>query len=98
MLHALSDLKRNDIAQKWLVRVANGPEHDVRIIDKLYTLAMARKDLDVANAAAVLRMEQVHSQTSQVMLAKVQFARKEYDVLLTSLADVAKWNGRLDEK
>jgi len=98
MLHALSDLKRDDIAQKWLARVADRPEHDVRIIDKLYDTAMARKDLDGAKAAALLRMKYVHTQTSRVMLAKVQFARTEYDVLLTSLADVAKWTGRIDEK
>lgn len=98
MLHALSDLKRDDISQKWLQRVADRAEHDVRIIDKLYDLAMTRKDLDVAKATAELRMKYVHTQTSKVMLAKVQFARKEYDVLLPELGDVANWTGRIDEK
>lgn len=98
MLHSLSDLKRNDLAEKWLVRVADRPQHDLHVIDLLYTMAMNRNDLDVAKQTAELRLRVSHTTTSRLMLAKVQFARHELDALLTELADVTRWNGRTDEK
>ena len=98
MLRALKDIKRSDISEKWLVRIANEPQHDVRVIDMLYDLAMARNDLDVAKSAAELRLQVEHSTTSRAMLAKVKFQRGELDDLLKDLADVSKWTGRIDEK
>ena len=98
MLRALSDIKRSDISEKWLVRIASQPQHDLRVIDMLYDLAMARNDLDVAKWAAELRLDVAHTTTSRAMLAKVKFARGELDDLLKDLADVSKWTGRIDEK
>ncbi len=98
MLHTLDDVKRHDITQLWLERVAARPQHDLHVIDMLFDLAMVREDFDAAKAAAELRMSVAHTTTSRTMLAKVRFARKEYDVLLKDLADVRTWTGRIDEK
>jgi len=98
MMHALQDLKRSDIAQKWLARVAARPQHDIRVIDMLYDMAMIREDYDAAQSAADLRMQIAHTTTSRVMIAKVHFARKQYDLLAKELADVPNWTGRVDEK
>jgi hypothetical protein len=98
MLHALKDIERQDISLKWLARVAQRPEHDLRVIDRLYQLAIERKDLDAAMAAAELRWKVAHTTTSHLMLAKVQFAREQYDTLLKELANIPSWTGRIDEK
>jgi hypothetical protein len=98
MLNALDDLKRPDISELWLARVADQPQHEVRVIDMLYDLAMARNDLDGAKRAAELRLRVSKTTTSKLALAKVRFARGEYDQLMTELADVRNWTGRIDEK
>lgn len=98
MLHVLADIHRQDVAEKWLKRVADRPQHDMKVIDILYDLAMQRQDLDTAKWAAELRYNLAHTTTSRVKLAKVKFLRREFDDLLTDLADVKKWNGRKDEK
>lgn len=98
MLHTLGELKRLDISEKWLARVAARPQHDIRVIDMLYDLATLRGDLDVARKTAELRLEMSHTTTSRLKLAKVKFAQHEYDALLTDLADVKNWNGRIDER
>ncbi|MBA3538029.1 MAG: O-antigen ligase family protein, partial [Deltaproteobacteria bacterium] len=98
MLRSLADIERQDISLKWLARVAKRPQHDLRVIDMLYELALARKDLDSAKAAAELRRSVARTTTSHLMLVKVMFQRKEYDALLADLADGATWTGRIDEK
>lgn len=98
MLHSLKEMNRQDISEKWLVRVANRPQHDFSVIDTLYELAMQRRDLDTAKWAASLRLSLAHTTTSRLKLAKVKFARREFDDLLKDLADVKTWNGRTDEK
>jgi O-antigen ligase len=98
MLHTLTELKRSDLSEKWLARVARRPQHDLRVIDMLYDLAMARGDVDVARQTAELRLDVSHTTTSRLMLAKVKLAQHEYDALLTELADVKNWTGRIDEK
>ncbi|MEO8702148.1 MAG: hypothetical protein ABI867_19045, partial [Kofleriaceae bacterium] len=85
-------------ALRWLLRVAKRPEHDVRVIDKLYEIAMARKDYPVAREAAELRWRVARTTTSRLKLAKVQYALGDYDVLLKTTADLASWSGRIDEK
>jgi O-antigen ligase len=98
LLKTLDDQKRNDVAEKWLARVVENPQHDATLIDKLYNLAMLHKDFDTAKHVALLRMDVSHTSTSRLMLAKVRFARKEYDEVLSGLADVATWQGRIDEQ
>lgn len=98
LLHSLEDLNRQDISILWLERIANRPQHDLRVIDELFELAMLRKDYDTAKRTAELRRSVAHTTTSQLMLAKVLFKRKELDRLLVELADVTTWSGRVDEK
>lgn len=98
MLRSLADIKRQDIAQRWLARIAAQPQHDLRVVDLLYKMAMERADTDAALAAAELRLRVARTTTSRVMLARARFARKEYDKLLVELADVTSWSGRIDEK
>lgn len=98
MLHSLNDMKRDDIAEEWLARIAEQPQHDVRIIDTLYDLATKRRDFTVAKSAAELRSRVSHTNTSRLMLAKARFQLGEYDAVLKDLGDVHKWTGRIDEK
>jgi O-antigen ligase len=98
MLHSLKELDRLDISIKWLTRIAARPQHNLQVIDTLYDLAMMLNDNDTAKATATLRLSVAHTTTSRLMLAKVQFKLKEYDVLLKDLADVKDWVGRNDEK
>ena len=68
------------------------------MIDQLYALAMRRKDLATAELAARRRLETSHTAASRIMLARVMFMREQFDQVLSDLADVPKWKGRLDEQ
>lgn len=98
VLESLTELKREDVSEKWLIRILEVPTHDLALIDDLYELAMARNDVDVALRAATARLEEAHTQTSRVMLAKAKFAHQDYDAILKDLADVRSWSGRIDER
>lgn len=98
MLHALADIHRDDVAEKWLMRVADRPQHNMKVIDILYDLAMQRNDLDTAKWAAELRYNLARTTTSRAKLAKVKFLRREFDDLKKELVDVKQWSGRKDEK
>ena len=93
ILNSLKELQRDDIAIKWLARVARQPQHDTQIMDMLYGMAMDNKDYADAKATAELRLQTAHTTRSRLMLAQVQYQLKEYDVLLASLAGLSKWNG-----
>ncbi len=98
ILTSLSQLKREDVSIAWLIRVLDSPKRTVSAIDQLYELAVAHHELDVAMRAAKARLQEAHTTTSRLMLARVQFARHEYDQLQRDLADVSSWRGRIDEK
>lgn len=98
ILHALSEQNRDDVAERWLLRVIQGPQHDLDAIDGLYRLAMARGDLDVAEQAARRRLAESRTATSRIELARVMFKRRQYDQVLNDLADVSSWTGRLDQQ
>jgi hypothetical protein len=98
ILRSLGELKRDDIAVRWLARVVVGAQHDLAIIDELYQLAMKLHDLPVAEQAARRRLVESRTNASRIMLARVMFRREEFDQVLSDLADVPKWKGRLDEQ
>jgi len=98
ILRALYGIERDDIAERWLVRVVVGPQHDLTAIDELYGLAMKRRDLPVAEQAARRRLAESHTNASRIMLARAMFRREQFDQVIADLADVAKWNGRIDEQ
>jgi len=95
---SLTDLGRDDVAERWLERVVVGPHHDLAAIDELYRLAMKRRDLPVAERAARRRLGESHTNVSRIMLARVMFRREEFDQVLKDLADVPRWKGRIDEQ
>jgi len=98
ILRSLDELKRDDIAERWLLRVVQGPQHDLALIDMLYRLAMQRGDLVVAEQAARRRIAESRTTTSRLMLARAMFRREQFDPVLKDLADVPAWKGRLDEQ
>ena len=98
ILRSLNELGRNDIAVRWLSHVVVGPQHDLSVIDELYQLAMARRDLPIAEQAARRRLVESRTNASRIMLARVMFRREEFDQVLKDLADVPKWKGRIDEQ
>jgi hypothetical protein len=98
VLNSLQELKRDDVAQAWLARVVQSSNRTLALVDKLYNLAMARNDLDVAMRAANLRLNEQHTTTSRLMLAKVEFAKLDYAAVQKELADVQQWRGRIDER
>jgi hypothetical protein len=98
ILRALRELGRDDVAERWLLHIVQTPQHDLATIDELYTLAMARRDLPVAEQAARRRLVEAHTNTSRIMLARAMFRHEEFDQVLKGLADVAKWKGRIDEQ
>ena len=98
ILRSLHELDRDDISVSWLARVARRPQHDTQVIDLLYELTMTRKDYVTAKATAELRLETVHTTHSRLLVAKAQLLLREYDALLLSLADVAKWNGPITDR
>jgi O-antigen ligase len=98
ILRSLGELKRDDIAVRWLARVVAGAQHDLATIDELYQLAMKLRDLPVAEQAARRRLVESRTNASRIMLARVMFRREEFDQVLSDLADVPKWKGRLDEQ
>jgi O-antigen ligase len=98
ILHALSEQHRDDVAERWLVRVIQGGQHDQAVIDHLYRLAMERGDLEIAEQAARQRLAESRTATSRIQLARVLFKRRQYDQVLNDLADVSTWTGRLDQQ
>jgi hypothetical protein len=98
ILRSLDQLHRNDIAERWLLRVVLGPQHDLALIDQLYQLAIDRRDLAVAEQAARRRLAESHTTTSRLMLDRVLFRREQFDQVLKDLADVPTWRGRIDEQ
>jgi O-antigen ligase len=98
ILRALYGIGRDDIAERWLLRVVVGPQHDLSAIDELYGLAMKRHDLPVAEQAARRRLAEAHTNASRIMLARVVFRREQFDQVIGDLADVPKWKGRIDEQ
>jgi O-antigen ligase len=98
ILHALSEQHRDDVAERWLLRVIQGPQHDLAVIDHLYRLAMERGDLEIAERAAGRRLAESRTATSRIQLARVLFKRRQYDQVLNDLADVSTWTGRLDQR
>jgi hypothetical protein len=98
ILHALNELERTDIAERWLQHVVLDPQHDLTAIDALYNLALTLHDLPVAEQAARLRLAESHTTASRIMLARAMFRREEFDQVLKDLADVPRWKGRIDEQ
>jgi tetratricopeptide (TPR) repeat protein len=98
ILRTLGELGRDDIAERWLLRVVLGAQHDLALIDRLYALAMKRGDLEVAEQAARRRLAESHTSTSRLMLARAMFRREQFDQVLKDLADVPTWKGRIDEQ
>jgi hypothetical protein len=98
ILRALATLDRNDIAERWLQRAVLGPQRDLAMIDELYRLALARRDLPVAEQAARLRLAGSRTNASRILLARVRFRRENFDQVLKDLADVPSWKGRIDEQ
>jgi hypothetical protein len=98
ILKSLTELKREDVAERWLARVRDAGTHDLALVDELYALAMARGDLDVALATAAYRLHEANTETSRLMHAQVQFARKDYDAVQRELSDLPTWHGRIDER
>jgi O-antigen ligase len=101
---ALHDAKRPDLTMRWLARVLIQPQRETRVADRLYEVAMAAHEarlngaLDYAEQAAKARLKIARSETSRLMLARVHARREQHDLILTELADVSGWHGRLDEK
>lgn len=98
ILHALSEQHRDDVAERWLLRVIQGAQHDLAVIDQLYRLAMERGDLAIAEQAARRRLAESRTAASRIQLARVLFKRQQYDQVLNDLADVSTWTGRLDQR
>ncbi|HET7502929.1 MAG TPA: O-antigen ligase family protein [Kofleriaceae bacterium] len=98
ILRALTELGREDVAQRWLQRVVREPQHDTTAIDELYRLAMKRRDLASAEQAARRRLAESRTHASRIQLARVMFMREEFDQVLKDLADVPGWRGRTDEQ
>lgn len=98
ILRSLGQLKRDDVAERWLSRVIEGPQHDLAVIDQLYRLAIDRGDLAVAEQAARRRLAESHTSTSRIMLARVMFKQRQFDQVLKDLADVPTWKGRIDQQ
>ena len=98
ILRSLEEQKRDDIAERWLLRVVLTAKHDLALIDQLYSLAMKRGDLVVAEQAARRRLAESHTSTSRLMLARAMFRREQFDQVLKDLADVPTWKGRIDEQ
>jgi O-antigen ligase len=98
ILHALAEQHRDDVAERWLLRVIQGARHDLAVIDHLYRLAMERGDLAIAEQAARRRLAESRTAESRIQLARVLFKRQQYDQVLNDLADVSTWTGRLDQR
>jgi O-antigen ligase len=98
ILRSLDQQNRDDIAERWLLRIVLGAQHDLALIDQLYALAMRRRDLPVAEQAAQRRLAESHTGTSRLMLARVLFRREQFDQVLKDLSDVPTWKGRTDEQ
>jgi O-antigen ligase len=98
ILRALGQLKRDDVAERWLLRVIAGPQHDMAVIDQLYNLAIGRGDLAIAEQAARRRLAESRTNTSRIQLARVLFKQQQFDQVLKDLADVPTWKARLDQQ
>jgi O-antigen ligase len=98
ILHALGTQHRDDVAERWLLRVIQGPQHDLEVIDHLYRLALERGDLAIAEQAARRRLAESRTAESRILLARVLLKRAQFDQVLNDLADVSTWTGRLDQQ
>jgi uncharacterized protein HemY len=97
ILRSLHELDRDDIAERWLLRMVILPQqHDLATIDELYGLAMDRRDLPIAEIAARRRLAESHTYQSRLMLDRALFRQEQFDQVLKDLADVTKWTGRID--
>jgi O-antigen ligase len=98
IINALTEAKRPDVEIAWLRRMVARPQVDTEYIDLLYTLAIDHENVDAAEYAATRRLETAHTNESRLMLAKIEFRKNEIDKVIAGLADVASWNGRMDEQ
>jgi O-antigen ligase len=98
ILRALGEQHRDDVAERWLARVIQGPQPDLTVIDQLYRLALTRGDLAIAEQAARRRLTESRTAESRILLARVLFKRGAYDQVVNDLADVSTWRGRLDQR
>lgn len=95
---ALKDMKRDDVILRWLVRAITVPRHDTSVIDRLYDLAVQRREYETAELAARTRLQNTRTNASRLMLAKVFSLQQEDGLVLSELSDVASWKGVLVEK
>jgi len=99
ILKSLSELDRDDVAERWLVRATlDHPTQDLELLDTLFNLAFSRRDFDVALRAAEARFALMNTNTSRLMIARVRFEQHDYAAVYTELAGVESWPGRLDER
>jgi hypothetical protein len=98
ILRSLTEIGRDDVAQRWLLRIVLGSQNELPVIDTLYQLAMKRRDFAVAEQAARRRLAASRTSLSRIMLARVMFRREQFDQVLKDLADVPTWRGRTDEQ
>jgi O-antigen ligase len=97
ILRSLHELDRDDIAERWLLRMVILPQqHDLGTIDELYALAMDRRDLPIAEIAARRRLAESHTYQSRLMLDRALFRQEQFDQVLKDLTDVPRWTGRID--
>ncbi|HEU0030808.1 MAG TPA: O-antigen ligase family protein [Kofleriaceae bacterium] len=95
---ALKDMKRDDIMLRWLARSIVRPSVNTEKTDRMYDLAMEKKEYGFAERAAQARLKIARTTTSRLKLAQVHAKQGKQDVILAELSDVAGWRGRLDEK
>lgn len=99
ILHSLVELERQDVAEKWLERVAiEHNSQNLDLLDTLYALAFERKDYAVALRAAETRLVAANTPTSRLMHARIKYVQQDYAAVYTELADVQTWPGRIDER
>lgn len=98
LLRSLGQLRREDISLRWLERVIETPQISTDQIDRLYTLATDKREWKIAERAARARIKVFNTNTSRLMLARAQFKLGEHAQVLTTLANVPHWRGRIDEQ
>ncbi|HEY4176127.1 MAG TPA: O-antigen ligase family protein [Kofleriaceae bacterium] len=99
VLRSLNELKRDDVSLEWLKRrVLDHDSDELELVDKLYDIAIERKDDATSLRAAQRRLALSDTTTSKLKIAGVYYASKNYAGVYSVLHGVESWTGALDER
>jgi tetratricopeptide (TPR) repeat protein len=94
----VQDLKRADIATKWLMRSLEIRPDNLRVCERLFELAVHQADITIAETVSRRCPHFEPTQAARVHLARTLDERGHHAEAIRLLGDVASWRGHMNDK